>query len=90
MIEGKGLGNKKINRVGVSLSNSYHKKLANLAIACQTKPTSLAGLIIERCLDDASMVSQLQNEFGVYMTYRVIPITKHDADGVTYKLIGDE
>jgi hypothetical protein len=89
LIEGKGLGNKKINRVGVSLSNSYHKKLVRLATACQTKPTTLAGLILERCLDDARIVEQLQNEYGVYEAYRVLPIKKHDAADVMYLLKGE-
>ncbi|MCM3618766.1 hypothetical protein M3936_14340 [Sutcliffiella horikoshii] len=89
MIEGKGLGGKKINRVGVSLSNSYHKKLNRLAVSCNKKPTSLAGLILERCLDDALMVEQLQNEFGVYETYRVLPVKKHDAPDVTYMMKGE-
>lgn len=89
MIEGKGLGNKKVNRVGVSLSNNYQKKLNRLATACNKKPTSLAGLILERYLDDALMVEQLQNEFGVYEAYRVLPMKKHDAPNVTYMLKGE-
>lgn len=89
MIEGKGLGGKKINRVGVSLSNSYQKKLNRLAVACHKKPTTLAGLILERCLDDTLMVEQLQNDFGVYEAYRVLPVKKHDAVDVTYLLKGE-
>ncbi|MGD6778854.1 hypothetical protein ACQCT3_00645 [Sutcliffiella horikoshii] len=89
MIEGKGLGNKKINRVGVSLSNSYLKKLNWLATACQKKPTTLAGLILERCLDDAVMVEQLQNEFSVYEAYRVLPFKSYDESDVKYLLKGE-
>ncbi|WP_339147619.1 hypothetical protein [Sutcliffiella sp. BMC8] len=89
MIEGKGLGGKKINRVGVSLSNSYQMKLNRLSIACNKKPTTLAGLILERCLDDAWVVEQLQNEFGVYEAYRVLPVKKHDALDVAYMLKGE-
>lgn len=89
MIEGKGLGGKKVNRVGVSLSNNYMKKLNRLATACNKKPTALAGLIVERCLDDALMVEQLQNEFGVYEAYRVLPFKSHDESDVTYLLKGE-
>ncbi|WP_342515397.1 hypothetical protein [Sutcliffiella sp. FSL R7-0096] len=86
MIEDKGLGNKKINRVGISLSNSYLKKLNMLSTACQMRPTTLAGLILERCLDDEAMVEKLQNEFGVYEAYRVLPLKKHDEADVKYAL----
>lgn len=89
MIEGKGLGGKKINRVGVSLSNSYQRKLNRLSMACNKKPTTLAGLIVERCLDDAEMVERLQNEFGVYEAYRVMPFKKHDVADVIYLLKGE-
>lgn len=89
MIEGKGLGGKKVNRVGISLNNSYQKKLNRLAIACQTKPTTLAGMIVERCLDDATMVEQLQNELGVFEAYRVLLFKSHDESDVKYLLKGE-
>ncbi|TYS67069.1 hypothetical protein FZC76_16215 [Sutcliffiella horikoshii] len=60
-----------------------------MSIACNTKPTTLAGMILERCLDDAAVVEQLQNELGVYETYRVLPFKRHDAADVTYLLKGE-
>jgi hypothetical protein len=74
MIEGKGLGNKKINRVNVSLSNRYSSKLNRLAVACNMKPTSLACFLIEKCLDDPQLITELQNEYGVFNAYKVVPI----------------
>lgn len=57
MIEGKGLGGKRICRVNVSLDNKMNKKLSKLAIACNMKPTTLARVLIEKCLDDPVLVS---------------------------------
>ncbi|KSU86559.1 hypothetical protein AS180_17880 [Priestia veravalensis] len=74
MIEGKGLGNKKINRVNVSLSNRTNRKLNQLATACNTKPTTLAGLFIEICLNDSQIVHKLQEEYNIYTPYKVIPV----------------
>ena len=84
MIEGKGLGDKKINRVGISLSNSYEKKLHQLATACQLKPTTLAGMLVERCLDDPLLIEQLQNELNVHSAYRVIPYIDYRSNDVIY------
>lgn len=74
MIEEKGLGGKKVNRVGISLSNHYDGKLRKLATACNMKPTPLAGLIVEMCLDDPVFVAKLQKEYCTQSSYRVIPI----------------
>lgn len=74
MIEGKGLGGKRINRVNVSLDNKTNQKLNKLATACQTKPTTLARMLIERCLNDPVIVAEFQDESAVYSAYRVIPV----------------
>jgi hypothetical protein len=79
MIEGKGLGGKKINRVNVSLSNAYDLKLRRLAIACNMKPTTLAGLLVQLSLDNADLVAELQKNHCKYNAYKVMPI-------VTYQL----
>ncbi|MCM3053658.1 hypothetical protein [Caldibacillus thermoamylovorans] len=76
MIEGKGLGGKRICRVNVSLDNQMNQKLNKLAIACNMKPTTLARMLIEKCLDNPQLVSDLQNEFAVHSAYRVIPVTR--------------
>ena len=87
MIEEKGLGNKKINRVNVSLSNDYSKKLNLLSTSCNMKPTTLAGLILERCLDDSLFIARLQKEFCLYPTYKVLPIQN---DGqIVYQLLSE-
>jgi hypothetical protein len=72
MIEGKGLGGKKVNRVGVSLSNRYESKLRKLATACNMKPTTLAGQLIEKCLDDALLISRIQKEYCTQKAYRIV------------------
>lgn len=82
MIEGKGLGGKRVNRVNISLSNHYEANLRRLAVACDMKPTTLAGLLVELGLDNADLVSELQNERCKYAAYKVTPI-------VTYQLYDD-
>ena len=74
MIEGKGLGNKKVNRVNVSLTNKVNNKLNRLATSCDMKPTSLAGLLIEMSLNDTKLVQQLQDENGIHNAYKVVPV----------------
>jgi hypothetical protein len=79
MIEEKGLGGKKINRVNISLSNRYESNLRRLAVACGIKPTTLAGLLVELSLDNADLIADLQKERCKYAAYKVTPI-------VTYQL----
>lgn len=74
MIEGKGLGGKKVNRVNVSMTNRMNQKLNKLATACNMRPTTLAGLLIEKSLDNVQLVSDLQREYAVHNAYRVLPI----------------
>ncbi|MEC1716577.1 hypothetical protein [Schinkia azotoformans] len=77
MIEKKGCGDKKINRVGVSLSNQYEAKLNRLATACQKRPTTLAGMLIEICLDSPEIIDMLQEKYNVYTAYKVLPIENY-------------
>lgn len=86
MIEGKGLGGKRVNRVGLSLSNDHALKLNRLSTSCEMKPTTLAGLILERCLDNPQFVFELQKEFCKYAAYRVLPVNKNGS--VQYILNG--
>jgi hypothetical protein len=74
MIEGKGLGGKKVNRVNLSLTNKQSLKLNRLATACNMKPTSLAALLIQKSLDDVQLVNELQKEYCTQRAYRVIVI----------------
>lgn len=78
MIEGKGLGNKKVNRVNVSLTNDYDSKLRRLAIACNMRPTTLAALLIELSLDSSALISYLQENYNVHKAYRVLPVESRD------------
>jgi hypothetical protein len=74
MIEGKGLGGKKVNRVNLSLTNKQSIKLNRLATACNMKPTTLAALLIQKSLDDVQLVNELQKEYCTQSAYRVIVI----------------
>ena len=74
MIEGKGLGGKKVNRVNVSMTNRMNQKLNKLATACNMRPTTLACLLIEKSLDNVQLISDLQREFAIHTAYKVLPI----------------
>lgn len=87
MIEGKGLGGKKINRVNVSLSNAYDLKLRRLAVACNMKPTTLAGLFVELGLDSAGLVDELQKDYCTQNSYRVVLVNNGGGD-LVYLLDG--
>ncbi|QIZ08483.1 hypothetical protein HFZ78_18685 [Priestia megaterium] len=77
MIEGKGLGGKKVHRVNASLTNKQAFKLNRLATACNLKPTTLAGLLIKRGLNDARLVSELQREHCTQSAYRVVVVNNN-------------
>lgn len=86
MIEGKGLGNKKVNRRSVSLSNEYDSKLMKLATACKSKPASIASYLLEHCLDNIELVNQLQDQHCTQKAYRIRAV-KHNGK-VIYTLTG--
>jgi hypothetical protein len=86
MIEGKGLGNKKVNRVNVSLTNKTNQKLNKLATACSLKPTTLACMLIELSLDNPDVVDMLQSEHGVHNAYKVVPIRDWDTGELLFTL----
>jgi hypothetical protein len=88
MIEGKGLGGKKIHRVNVSLTNKLSVKLNRLATACNMKPTTLAGLLIKKSLDNAKLVAQLQNEYCTEKAYKVVVV--NNGGELNYVLSGRE
>ncbi|MBO0961628.1 hypothetical protein J1P26_18135 [Neobacillus sp. MM2021_6] len=72
MIEGKGLGGKRVNRVGLSLTNEYETKLLKLATACNFRHhTTFANLLIEMCLDNAQLVSDLQKKYCTQSAYKI-------------------
>lgn len=86
MIEEKGLGNKKVVRRSVSLSNEYDSKLMKLATACRFKPASLVSYLVERCLDDITLVNELQDHFCTQKAYRVVLVKNNGK--VHYTLTG--
>ncbi|WP_458414515.1 hypothetical protein ACNQFZ_06520 [Schinkia sp. CFF1] len=88
MIEGKGLGGKKVNRVNVSLSNAYETKLKRLATACNMRTTTLAALLIELSLDSSALVSSLQDNYNVHKAYRVLPV--ESSKGIEFVLAEKE
>jgi hypothetical protein len=88
MIEGKGLGGKRICRVNLSLSNSYDSKLRKLATACNMSHTTLASMILEQCLDNPVLVNQLQKDHCKQKAYKVVVI-QNDGE-IQYALTGRE
>lgn len=88
MIEGKGLGGKKVHRVNISLTHKEAFKLNRLATACNIKPTTLAGVLIEIGLNDAKLVSELQREYCKESAYRVIVVNENGE--LNYVLSGRE
>lgn len=86
MIEGKGLGNKRVNRINLSVTNEYTSKLNRLAVACGMKPTSLACLLLEKSLDNQELVNNLQEEYNIHNAYKVVPVRNYDTGEVKYTL----
>jgi hypothetical protein len=71
MIEEKGLGGKKVNRVGPSLSNHYDKNLRRLATACNMPHTKLAGEFLEYCLDNEDIFNCFQSKYCTQKAYKL-------------------
>jgi hypothetical protein len=88
MIEGKGLGAKRVCRVNLSLSNGYDGKLRKLAIACNMSHTTLASQILEQCLDDSLFVNRLQKEYCTQRAYKVV-LVENEGE-IHYTLTGRE
>lgn len=86
MIEGKGLGGKKVNRVNMSLTNKTSSKLNRLAIACNMKPTTLACLLLEISLDSTEIIGRLQDEYNVHNAYKVLPVKDFRSGEIEYVL----
>ncbi|MCM3394877.1 MULTISPECIES: hypothetical protein [Cytobacillus] len=86
MIEGEGLGNKKVNRVNISLTNKVNQKLCRLAVSCNLKPTTLAGMIVEVGLNNPVFIDQLQREYGVHNAYKVVPVKDFNSGELVFTL----
>lgn len=60
------------NRIGISLETTYENMLKRLAISCDMQPTTMAYVLIKKCLDDSAVIHQVQAEFATSDDYRVI------------------
>lgn len=76
MIEGKGLGGKRINRLKVSLTNKEENDLIKLATACGMKKSELAYKILTDHLYDSLYINQLQREYCTQSAYKVVMVNK--------------
>jgi hypothetical protein len=74
MIEGKGLGGKRVNPRKVSLTNKEDSDLCKLATACGIPPTKLLWYFARRCLYDPIIMNEFQKEYCKQKAYRVILI----------------
>ena len=90
MIEGKGLGGKKVNRVNVSLSNHFDSKLRRLATACNMSHTTLAGMLVEKALDSAEWIAELQKEYCTHSAYKVLVVKDYQTGETHYGLNNNE
>lgn len=87
MIEGKGLGDKKINRVNISLSNHYDTKLRRLATSLNIKyHTTLAHKLITICLDSEELIDYLQTQYTIHAAYKVIPLENYQTGKLEFLL----
>jgi hypothetical protein len=77
LIEGKGLGGKRVNRVNASLSNKEDSDLRKLATACGMKHTELTWHFIRRCLYDPVIVNEFQKEYCIQSAYKVVTIQEN-------------
>ncbi|WHZ03412.1 hypothetical protein QNH48_01555 [Neobacillus sp. YX16] len=74
--------------MNVSLTNKQAFKLNRLATACNMKPTTLATVLIEKGLNDVSLVSEMQKEYCTEKAYRVIVVNNNGE--LNYVLSGRE
>lgn len=86
MIEGKGLGNKRVNPVKLSLTNREKNNLTRLAVSCRKEPAVLAREILMLCLDDETFIKKLQDNYCIQKAYRVVPV-RHNGE-VYFTLTG--
>ena len=68
---------KRLNRVNISLSNEYDSKLNKLSIACNTRPTTLAELIVRQVLDNSSYVHHLQDQYNIYPAFKILIVNEN-------------
>lgn len=74
MPEIKRLSEKRLNRVNLSLTDAYKKKLDMLAVSCNMHPTTMAEVMVRLCLDNANTINYLQEKYNVNPEYKILPI----------------
>jgi hypothetical protein len=82
--EEMGCGGKRINRINISVSNKTLNKIKRLSTSCNMRPTTLVGEILERFLNDPSLVDAFQEEYNLQPSYRVTIVKNRGK--VTYAL----
>ncbi|KAA0780880.1 hypothetical protein [Bacillus sp. TE8-1] len=87
LIEAKGGGNKKINRVNLSLTNQRFMKLKRLSMRLNIRHTKLAAVIIEKCLSNVGLINMLQDKYCTQKAYRIVPINNGGGE-LTFVLTG--
>jgi hypothetical protein len=90
MIEGKGLGGKRVNRLGLSITNKEENDLYKLATACNMKPAEMAWRCLRRCLYDPVILNEFQKEFCTQSAYKVRVVQDYKSWGLDYVLAGRE
>jgi hypothetical protein len=89
MINEKGLGGKRINRLNMSITNEDEKNINMLATACGKRyAATIAYEILSRGLKDISLLNELQKEYCIQSAYRIVFI-QHDGR-LEYTLTGRE
>ncbi|MEH7490816.1 hypothetical protein [Neobacillus niacini] len=74
MIEGKGLGGKRIARKGASFTNKEEGHINKLATACDMTPAELIWRMCRKCLYDPMILNEFQKEYCKEKAYRIILI----------------
>jgi hypothetical protein len=77
MIEGKGLGGKRVHRFYTSHTNKVGSDLTKLATACRMQPTKMAALLMEKGLYNPQLVNELQKEYCTEAAYRIHLVQKN-------------
>jgi hypothetical protein len=80
------MGGKKVHRVNVSLTSRLSGKLNRLATACNMKPTTLAGVLIEHGLDNPQLIAELQKEYCTQKAYKVLLVRDYNNGEIKYVL----
>jgi hypothetical protein len=76
MIEGKGLGGKRCNRLATSITNKEESDLVKLSTACGMSKSEMTHYMINHCLYNGTFVSSVQKEYCTQKAYKVVLVNK--------------